>query len=180
MTEVIDRSFEAFKRLVPHLRGSLWWGANDLVKEREPTFNQMDAHRSHPLLSLRKEELTRRADAVPMLMGTSGTRMYPNEKRRCIEVKGLSRRVQDHVTYFGSIIEPALYSVADMIDGVSVKRGERTIEEIKDAPHDGIARGRCRFEHWTEHHRMVPNWDKPVVDKTEMAMVDDYCLIHQL
>ena len=48
--EIIDRKLEAFKKLVPHLRGALWWGSNPLIQERNSTFNQSDTHKGHPLL----------------------------------------------------------------------------------------------------------------------------------
>jgi len=175
-----DRTFEAFKRLVPHLRGSLWWGRNDLIKRNEPTFNQNDAKIGHPLLSLRNEELKSRRDAVPMLVGTSGNKMCAHNKRRCIEVAGMERATPRRITYFGSIVEPALYGVDEMIDGVSAKKGERTVVPAPDALAKGRAAGMLRVRPWSGYHRMIPNRDKPVVDARERAMIEDYCLIHQL
>lgn len=175
-----DRTFEAFKLLVPHLRGSLWWGRNDLIKQREPSFNQKDERSGHPLLSLRNEELKSRMDAVPMLVGTSGSKMSAHRKHCCIEVVGMSRDTPRHITYFGSIIEPALYDAADMIDGVAVKKGERTVEPKAGAPRDGCETGVQRIRNWHSFHRMTPNRDKPVVDACERAMIEDYCMIHQL
>ena len=148
----VDRRWEAFKRLVPHLRGALWWGQNDTIKDRFSAFNQNDNRAGHPLLSLRKDEIRLRGDGIPMLFGTSGLKMSSHGKRCCIDVVGLTKRDPGHHTYFGSIIEPAVYSVAEMLDGVTAK-SERV---------------------------MVPNWDKPVVSDDEMKMVDDFCLIHQL
>ena len=44
MKENRDLTFEAFRQLVPYLRGALWWAHNDLIKERQKEFNQDDDH----------------------------------------------------------------------------------------------------------------------------------------
>lgn len=55
-----DKQFEMFKKLVPYLRGALWWARNDLIKFRQPEFNQNDNRIAHPLLSVNKQEVANR------------------------------------------------------------------------------------------------------------------------
>jgi len=71
----IERTFEAFKKMVPYLRGALWWAQNDLIKDRQREFNQEDDRIGHPLLSISRREVEGRFDVVPMLVGTSGAKM---------------------------------------------------------------------------------------------------------
>lgn len=149
-----DLTLEAFKKLVPHLRGALWWAKNDVIKERVLKFNQKDAHLGHPILSIRKEEVLARAAAVPMLVGTSGHSFNDHQRRCCIDVVGMTKAEPERHTYFGSIVEPMLVRVSELLAGVKPAKGE------------------CRY--------LRPNWDKPKVSESEMAMVDDYCIIHRL
>ena len=177
----LNRRLEAFKRLVPHLRGALWWGRDEEIRQRNSTFVRRDDRDGHPLLSLRKDEVKSRCDCIPMLFGTSGGRISNCCKTRCIDVVGLTCREPERHTYFGSIIEPALYSVAEMMDGVSPKKGER--EFVERDRHEIIRDGERAvplYRKWHEVKAMVPNQDKPVVSDDEMKMIDDFCLIHQL
>lgn len=178
---VVDRRLETFKTLVRHLRGSLWWGRDEEMQRWNPTFVRRDDRKGHPLLSLRKDEVESRFDCIPMLFGTSGGKMSDHGKNCCIDVVGLTRRDPGHHTYFGSIIEPVLYRVTDMMDSVSPKKGEC---EFIEKDHREIA---CGGERATLHRRqwyafkaMIPNQDKPVVTDDEMQMIDDFCSIHEL
>ena len=179
MTMTQDRSLEAFKRLVPHLRGSLWWGSDGLIKEKLPQFVRREDRKGHPLLSLLREEVRTRMDAVPMLSGTSGDSMSPHRKRCCIDVIGMEKCDLAHHTFFGSIIEPAMMTVAELQDGVSPKKGEFRFEAKQDAGPSG-EQVRMRKKANFACRQMHPNWDKPVVSDDEMKMVDDFCLIHKL
>ena len=179
--EKSDRAFDAFKEMAPHLRGSLWWGRNDEIKERQSEFNQRDSHKGHPLLSIRKEEVSGRHDAVPMLVGTTGSSFGDHKKARCISVTGMTKDAPEHVTFFDSIVEPALFDVENMMDGVTPKAGRYSFEEkdrSKVRKHGEKAL--LRFTPWHGCMAMMPNWDKLVVDADEMQMIDDYCLIHLL
>ena len=91
-----DIQLEMFKKLVPYLRGALWWAQNDLIKDRQFEFNQSDDRIEHPLLSVSTKEVTSRFGVVPMLVGTSGETMKAWEKSKCITVTGLTRRNPAH------------------------------------------------------------------------------------
>lgn len=177
----VDRRLEAFKRLVPHLRGSLWWGRNDEIKNRFPAFNQNDGRVGHPLLSLRKDEVRLRGDGVPMLFGTSGTKMSGHQRQCCIDVVGLTKIDPGHHTYFGSIVEPAMYSVDEMLDGVTPKaKGRSYVSPDRCEVCMGGDRTVLIRMGWHDLRMMIPNRDKPVVSDDEMRMIDDFCLIHRL
>jgi hypothetical protein len=180
-TENQDRTLEAFRKHVPYMRGALWWCANDLLKERNSAFCQNDGHKGHPLLSLRKEEVMARGDGVPMLVGTSGDAMSGGRKRRCVEIVGMTKDDPDHRTYFGSIIEPGMYSVAELIDGVSPKKGEHVFEVRKELGHSrSKEKARLREPPRFAYRTMFPNWDKPMANDNEMRSIDRFCLDHRL
>lgn len=178
---VADRVLDAFKKIVPHLRGALWWSDNDVIKERQPEFNQADAHMGHPVLSIRKEEVRDKMDAVPMLVGTSGNSFSQHQRNCCIDVVGMTKRDPQRHTYFGSIVEPMMVSVFEMLDGVKPVKGEYGFAEKswgEVEPHDEKA---ClRIAPRFKYRELRPNWDKPIANESEMAMIDDYCLIHLL
>lgn len=176
-----DRGLVAFKTMVRHLRGSLWWGRDKEIQVRNPTFVCQEDRTGHPLLSLRRDEVESRYDCIPMLFGTSGGTMSEHRKRCCIDVVGLTRSDPEHHTYFGSIVEPALYRVADMMDSVSPKKGEHVFieKDHREIARDG-ERARLQRRQWYEFRVMFPNWDKPVVSHSEMKMIDDFCAIHKL
>ena len=169
----VDAMLEAFKKLVSYMRGSLWWVRNDLLKARQSTFNQYDQHKGHPALSLRLCPVESRLDAVPMLMGTSGDGLTRQTRKECVEVTGMTTKDPDHKTYFGSIVEPGLYVAEELLDGVAKK--------------DDVVEGRDRggnktlvLKPWHECRVMVPNWDKPMVDATEMTALNGFCSKHGL
>ena len=176
-----DLTLEAFKKLVPHLRGALWWAKNEVIKKRLLQFNQKDEHLGHPILSIRKEEVSARAAAVPMLVGTSGHSFNNHQRGCCIDVVGMTKIEPERHTYFGSIVEPMLVRVSELLAGVKPAKRECTFVE-KDR--DGV--GRHDEKAWQkragsfEYRYLRPNWDKPMVSESEMAMVDDYCIFHRL
>ncbi|MBO4287181.1 MAG: hypothetical protein J5985_03325 [Kiritimatiellae bacterium] len=178
--EIIDRKLEAFKKLVPHLRGALWWGSNPLIQERNSTFNQSDTHKGHPLLSLRKDEVAARGDVIPMLVGTSGSSMRSKQRQYCIEIVGMTKRKPEHRTYFGSIIEPGIYSVKELLDSVTPKKGEYIFAKKKTTLSRKEEGANLTQVSRFVYHTMFPNWDKPMADESEMKMIDAFCLIHQL
>lgn len=161
MTGNRDRTFEAFKHLVPHLRGALWWAQDDLIKDRHPAFNQADDRKGHPLLSVSQRELRSRFDAVPMLVGTSGKMKNEHWKSKCVMISGMTRQNREHKTYFGSIVQPGLYSFEDLLTGVKPLN---------------------RFQHetgkWYNHRTMIPNWDKSTVNDQEMKDLNAWCDSH--
>ncbi len=172
-TKSKDMTLEAFKKLVPYMRGALWWVRNDLLKERQSTFNKYDQHIGHPGLSLRLVPVESRLDAVPMLMGTSGNSLTKQARNECVEVKGMTTREPDHKTYFGSIVEPGMYVAEELLDGVVEK--------------DDVVEGRDRrgnktlvLKPWHECRVMLPNWNKPSVNATEMSALNDFCSKHGL
>lgn len=170
-----DRTLEAFKALVPHLRGALWWVRNDLLKARQATFNQADVRKGHPALSVRSRPIGGRHDAVPMLMGTSGRLLRPKVREDCVTVVGMTAGDPEHLTYFGSIVEPGMYSVAEMLEGVAQKR---EVEAVRAAKKD---QGRALVKKpWHEIRPMCPNWDKPTVNVAERTQLNNFCMRHGL
>lgn len=179
--DAVDSRLAAFKKIIPHLRGSLWWGRDEEIQKRNTTFVVQEDGTGHPLLSLRKEEVSNRFDCIPMLFGTSGKNLSEHQKRCCIDVVGMQRQRPEHHTYFGSIIDPAQYSVETMLDAVSPKKGEHVfLEKDRHEIARGGERAILRPRQWFEFKAMIPNSDKPIVSEDEMRMIDDYCAIHQL
>ena len=176
-----DWTLDAFKKVVPHLRGALWWSRNDIIKERSPDFNKNDNHQGHPVLSIRREEVSSRAETVPMLVGTSGNYFDVHQKNCCVDVVGLTKDDPDHHAYFGSIVEPMLVSVAELLAGVKPEKGEYVFieKDRSEFKHHG-EKARLEKAAYFEYRDLMPNWDKPIVNDSEMAMIDDYCIIHNL
>ena len=173
-----DKTFEAFKRAVPYLRGALWWAQNDLIKDRHPTFNQDDDHKGHPLLSVSRREVKGRFDVVPMLVGTSGTKMDFIARSKCVLVTGMTKQSPDHKTFFGSIVMPGMYSFEDMLTGgrptkiYDVEYDRHTVKRRDDE------RGQLHKDKWYEVKTMMPNWDKLMVSETEGTALNDWCIEH--
>lgn len=168
--------FEMFKKLVPYLRGALWWAQDDLIKDRNPQFNERKDRVGHPLLSISKKELTNRFGAVPMLVGTSGDKMGMVSKSRCVAVVGLTKQDSTHRTYFGSIVEPGLYEVQDLMDGVKPVSTKFCLKDRKENEKEY----ECYREAWHHSRTMVPNVDKPRVSVGEMSALDKWCTLHGL
>ncbi len=181
MDDNVDRVLTAFKKLVPYLRGALWWANNDILKERLDGFNKRDRHVGHPVLSMRKDEVESRIEVVPMLLGTSGGSMSINDKRCCIDVVGMTREDRTHHTYFGSIIEPLLVTVEDMLKGAEPQKGDYLFGG-KDRHMTGPSSEKAilRIGPRLRSRSLMPNWDKPTVDADERDMVDCYCSVHKL
>ena len=172
------KTFEAFKRLVPYLRGALWWAQNDLIKDRHPTFNQEDNHKGHPLLSVSKREVQGRFDVVPMLVGTTGTKMGFGQRSSCVLVKGMTKKDPNHNTYFGSIVMPGRYSFEDLLTGVQPTKVEAVgFDKHKVKRRDG-ERGYLHEAEWYEVGTMMPNWDKLTVSEPERRDLDNWCIKH--
>ena len=170
-----DRMFEAFKRLVPYLRGALWWAKNDLLKQRQNQFNQSDQHIGHPLLSVRKSELQNRFDTIPMLVGTTGAKMDDSQKEDCVIVTGLTRNEPEHRTYFGSIIMPGRYHFSELMDGVQQKREAHAHRYEQKGSVLQLSR-----RPWHEYRMMYPNPDKGMVSESEMRDLTSWCERHGL
>lgn len=173
-----NKTFEAFKRLVPYLRGALWWAQNDLIKDRHPTFNQEDAHAGHPLLSVCQREAEGRFDVVPMLVGTSGTKMDFIARSKCVLVTGMTKQSPEHKTYFGSIVMPGRYSFEDLLTGVRPTKVGDSEYDRHTVKRRNDERGVVRKDKWCAVRTMIPNWDKPMVSKTESQTLNDWCVRH--
>lgn len=172
-TEEADRTLEAFKKIVPHLRGALWWVRNDLLKERQRTFNQNDEHIGHPALSVRIRPLGNRFEPIPMLMGTSGNSLGPLGRSTCVKVMNLTEDDPHHASYFGSIVEPGLYAVDDLLDGVVAKDDVEVVRKAKVG-----APAALQKQAWHKNRVMCPNWHKPTVDTDERLELNNFCLSH--
>ena len=174
-----DLTFEAFKKLVRYLRGALWWGRDDLIKKVHSEFNQKDDRKGHPLLSVRKIPVESRFGVVPMLVGTSGTKMSQQERGSCVLVTGMTADDREHKTYFGSIITPGRYSFGDMLDGVRPQKGELVVKRIRKS---GLRRSdetaMIVRDHWYNYKTMIPNEDKPVISDEEMKALNEWCARH--
>jgi len=174
----IERTFEAFKVMVPYLRGALWWAQNDLIKDRQREFNQEDDHVGHPLLSVSNREVEGRFDVVPMLVGTSGVKMDFVKRSRCILVEGMTEEDRSHKTYFGSIVMPGCYSFEDLMTGVRPKKQEAVGYDAHSIKRRDDERGFVRHVKWHQDRTMMPNWDKPKVSDREKRTLDAWCAAH--
>ena len=175
-----DIQLEMFKKLVPYLRGALWWAQNDLIKDRQSEFNQSDDRIGHPLLSVSTKEVTSRFGVVPMLVGTSGETMKAWEKSKCITVTGLTRRNPAHCTYFGSIVLPGRYEVQDLMDGVRAKQTNKFVSYRGGRERKKDEQGFFQREEWHRIRTMLPNPDKPMVTAEERQTLDKWCAAHCL
>lgn len=170
-----DLTLEAFKKLVPHMRGALWWVRNDLLKERQKTFNQKDTHIGHPVLSVCDCPIENRYEPIPMLMGTSGERFNARCRLECVKVVNLTREEPEHSTYFGSIVEPGMYTTVDLLDGVVAKNDVEVTPRAKVGDPAAL-----RMKAWHNDRVMYPNWHKPMVDAEELIDLNNFCIKHHL
>jgi hypothetical protein len=175
-----DIRLEMFKKLVPYLRGALWWAHNDLIKDRQPEFNQNDEHIGHPLLSVCKKEITSRFGAVPMLVGTSGGCMTEAQKFKCILVEGITKADSKYKTYFGSIVMPGRYAFEDLYTGICSSKIEVVEYDRHKLKHRDDERGFMRKGKWHQGRTMVPNWDKIMVSTEEMQSLNAWCENHRM
>lgn len=160
--DTVDRTFEAFKKLVPYSRGALWWAKDERIKQSHPDFVKRDDRIGHPLLSVSKKPVKRRFDVVPMLVGTS--RACCNQ----IVVTGITREDPSHKTYFGSIIQPGWYEFNELMEGVLPRA---TTFEEKDrylVKKRNDERATVRIESHFASRVMYPNWDKLRVSSLEL------------
>lgn len=169
-----DIQLEMFKKFVPYLRGALWWAQDDLIKDRNPQFNQREDRVGHPLLSVSKKEVTSRLGVVPMLVGTSGEKMREKDKMRCVMVVGMTKKDPEHRTYFGSIVQPGMYEVQDLMDGVKSVSTEFRLKDREKNTNEY----ECYRESWHHVRIMVPNIDKQKVSPDEMIALDKWCTVH--
>ena len=174
------KTFEAFKRIVPYLRGALWWAHNDLIKDRHPEFNQDDDHKGHPLLSVSLREVTGRFDVVPMLVGTSGIKMDFVSRARCIMVEGMTKKDPTHKTFFGSIVMPGRYSFEDLLTGVKQTKSCAAGYDRHTVKHRKDDHGIIRKAEWYDVRTMIPNWDKLTVSDEERQALNNWCKVHQI
>ena len=170
-----DKTLEAFKALIPYLRGSLWWVRNDLLKERQRTFNQNDQHIGHPALSVRCTPIGSRYEPMPMLMGTTGGSFSSKRLSECVKVLGLTAEEPEHACYFGTIVEPGVYSVQDLLDGVTAKDDVEVSPSAKRGRPDALLKVA-----WHKVRAMYPNWHKPTVDVGERTALNNFCMNHGL
>lgn len=164
-----DRQFDLVKMFVSYQFGSLWWGRDDLIHSVQPEFVERKDRIGHPLLSVMRFAPETRQDTVPMLVGTSGTRLRESIKRHCVRVVGISEEDVGHVCFFGSILEPGLYDFEDLIDGVRHKAHafRRPAKPVKNA-----AIVASEPVEWHELRVMRPNSFKPRLDAGEMEALE--------
>lgn len=170
-----DRQFEMAKLFVRYQFGSLWWGRDDLIHEKQPEFVEREDRIGHPLVSVKRDDLHGRSDCVPMLVGTSGKRLRSEIRADCVPVRGLTAGDPDHVSYFGSIVEPGLYDFGNLMDGVEHK------EHAFRRPENAKKRSRIVASEpvpWFELRVMHPNQDKRRVDEDEGRALDRFCRQH--
>ena len=170
-----NRLFSAAKKLLRYKFGSLWWGRDDLIQKKQPTFVKRENRIGHPLVSVKRDELASRSDCIPMLVGTSGWSLRTETRNACVQILGLRQDDPEHVTFFGTIIKPGLYGFDDLMDGVKRKRqifrclGKTDRyspeEDFLPAP-------------WYECRVMYPNQDKPWVDDGESFALEQFCKKH--
>ena len=175
-----DKKLEMFKKLVPYLRGALWWARNELIKYRQPAFNQKDNRVAHPLLSVKKTEVNSRFGVVPMLVGTSGNSMSYIEKSRCILVTGMTKKEPAHKTYFGSIIQPGKYEVQELLEGVEPSHDVEFISFSGGRKRKTDEAGYLRVDKWYCSRSMILNTDKPMVLGDEKLALEKWCKSHNV
>lgn len=173
-----DKQFEVFKKLVPYLRGALWWARNDLIKFRQPEFNQNDNRIAHPLLSVNKKEVANRFDAVPMLVGTSGMGISDAQKSQCVLVSGMTKKDSEHKTYFGSIVQPGMYEVQELMEGVKPSSNVEFVSfsGVRKRKSDEI--GYLKVDKWYHSRSMILNIDKPMLVGDEKLALEKWCKEH--
>lgn len=172
-----DRQFDLINRFVPYRFGSLWWGRDDLIHSRQPVFNQRDDRIGHPLVSIKRNEMQNRMDVVPMLVGTSGARLRNEVRAQCVRIVGLDPDDPNHVSFFGSIVEPGQYGFGDLLDGVSRKEHAFRRPEKQDRRASIVASERVP---WHELRVMQPNHYKPHASEKERVALDAFCKEHGL
>ena len=170
-----DRVFELFKTFQPWQFGSLWWGRDDLIHLKHAQFEKREDRKGHPLVSVKRNDLSGRQDAVPMLVGTSGTHLRSAIKKGCVSVRGLTAAEPNHVTYFGSIISPGIYSFSELLDGVERKEHAFRRPESSKKRSSVVA---SEPVPWFEIRTMRPNLDKRHVDDEESRKLDLFCRQH--
>ena len=172
-----DPQFKIVKLFVPIRFGSLWWGRDDLIHEKQPVFCKNPDRHAHPLLSIKRDELKDRTDFIPMLVGTSGRNLSKKTKRGCVTVRGITQQEPNHESYFGSIVAPGFYGFDDILDGVIRKKQSfRRPEKLQlDAPYAATER-----LPWHELRTMHPNHEKPRVNEKEEQDLNRFCRQHNL
>lgn len=170
-----DRQFKLMKMCAPIRFGSLWWGRDDLIHEKQPEFVQRADRIGHPLLSVKRDELKDRADMIPMLVGTSGRNLTKETKRECVAVRGIDPKDLGHVSFFGSIVAPGSYGFDDLLDGVIRKKQAHRRPENKHRHSRIVA---SEPVPWYELHSMQPNHFKPHVDAEEEQNLNRFCQRH--
>ncbi len=172
-----DMSFELAKLFMPYGFGALWWGRDDLIHKAQKAFAQRPDRIAHPLLSVMRDEVENRYAVVPMLFGTSGTRLRDRIKKRCVSVCGLTEEAPRKISYFGSIPEPGLYGFEDLMDGIVKKANSfrRPAKQNKNAP---IVASEA--VPWYELRTMHPNTYKSHVNREERRELEEFCKDHNL
>lgn len=180
--EMMDRTFEAFKKLFPYLRGALWWARDDLIQEKQDQFRRRDDRIGHPLLSLRKDPVTERYDTIPMLLGTSkqGQTKGKMHQLDCVTVVGLTKADPKRETLFGTIVCPGQYEVSLLMED-AIKR-DRISVRIFDSQRPGRHKERATMSRdpWHKSKRMHRNEDKPTVSDDEMKELEEWCARHHM
>lgn len=169
-TSAPDRMFKLVKTAVQYGFGFLWWGRDDLIKKKQPTFVERTDRIGHPLLSIKQDDFQSRFDPVPMLVGTSSFHVSKKRQRLCVSVAALNRNEPDRICCFGTIVEPGFYDFDDILDGVIRKTDPSLRNNLTDEdkyPSDQ--------RHWYYVRRMCPNTDKPHVNPDEERELDMFC-----
>ena len=103
-----DEKLKIFEYAFDYRWGALWWGAESLIHSRFENWHEND-RKGHPLLSLRKTQITALRDIVPMLAGTSVDGKNVKHVYLPIQVTA------DKTTDFGTQIESNLIFADDFM-----------------------------------------------------------------
>jgi len=172
MEAVEDRGFDIAKRLMPYQFGSLWWGRDDLIEQKQKHFYRREDRIGHPLVSVSRDEIRSRNDAVPMLVGTSGEKLRDKIKQRCVKVVGMTAEGPDKISFFGSTSEPCMLGFEDLLDGV-VKKANSFRKPKK--PSKGETITATERVPWYELRVTYPNTHKPQVNDSERQALEAFC-----
>ena len=155
-----DILIDLMNLVVPFDFGSLWWGSDELIGKRIRQFTPSKI--GHPLLSLRRAKIEDRSAEFPMFFGTSGTHTRKSVLRESVAVVGLTKEELEHVTYFGTVLEPGFFRFEDVLDGVQAK------PDPKRDRNEGLTP-------WHKLRCMCPNDEKPRLLPSEMDNLEAFC-----
>ena len=147
-----SQKLKIFEYAFDYRWGALWWGAESLIHSRFENWHENN-RKGHPLLSLRKTQITALRDIVPMLAGTSVD--GKNVRHVYLPIQVTANKMTD----FGTQIESNLIFADDFIYHNDSK-------EVENAPLTPVWKRRSLW----------PNFDKLRITEAEDKLLQDFLL----